>query len=79
MTCRECRGMSSTAPAEAPGAEVEPVTAQAADQLVSLKGLEEQHIRSLLDQFNGNRKMVADALGISERTIYRKLRALGIN
>jgi DNA-binding NtrC family response regulator len=72
---------SSATPSETPVAETEPVpvSAQAADQPVSLKGLEEQHIRSLLDQFNGNRKMVADALNISERTIYRKLKALGIN
>ena len=74
-------GMSSATSPEASIAETEPVpvSTQADDQPVSLKGLEEQHIRSLLDQFNGNRKMVADALGISERTIYRKLKALGIN
>lgn len=45
----------------------------------TLKDIEEKHIRSLLDQYHGNRKQVADTLGISERTIYRKLRRLGIN
>jgi DNA-binding NtrC family response regulator len=66
-------GNSSTVSSEAPVAEV------VAEQPVSLKGVEEQHIRTLLDQFNGNRKLVAETLGISERTIYRKLKALGIN
>jgi len=46
---------------------------------VTLKDIEAQHIKDLLEQFRGNRKMAADALGISERTIYRKLRALGIS
>jgi two-component system response regulator AtoC len=45
----------------------------------TLKNLEEQHIRDLLDRYGGNRKLVADALGISERTIYRKLKHLGIS
>ena len=51
----------------------------AAKALPTLKDLEEKHIRALLDQYHGNRKQVADSLGISERTIYRKLRQLGIN
>ena len=46
---------------------------------VTLKDIEAQHIKDLLDQYQGNRKKVADALGISERTIYRKLKGLGIN
>ncbi len=45
----------------------------------TLKDIEAQHIKGLLDQYQGNRKKVADALGISERTIYRKLKGLGIN
>ena len=46
---------------------------------VSLKRMEEKHIRELLDRYEGNRKKVAIALGISERTIYRKLKQLGIS
>ncbi len=46
---------------------------------ITLKDIEAQHINDLLDQYQGNRKKVADALGISERTIYRKLKGLGIN
>lgn len=45
----------------------------------TLKSIEEKYIRSLLDSHQGNRKKVAEALGISERTVYRKLRSLGIN
>ena len=47
--------------------------------LVTLKDIEAQHIKDLLDQFQGNRKKVAETLGISERTIYRKLKGFGIN
>ena len=46
---------------------------------ITLKDIEAQHINDLLDKYQGNRKRVADALGISERTIYRKLKGLGIN
>ena len=42
----------------------------------TLKDLESEHIRQLLDRYDGNRKRVAQALGISERTIYRKLKKL---
>ena len=45
---------------------------------VTLKDLEAQHISELLNQYNGNRKKAAEALGISERTIYRKLKELDI-
>jgi transcriptional regulator with PAS, ATPase and Fis domain len=51
------------------GAEVPP----------TLKGIEEKHIRGLLDRYQGNRKQVAEALGISERSIYRKLKKLNLN
>jgi two-component system, NtrC family, response regulator AtoC len=45
----------------------------------SLRDLEAEHIRHLLKRYDGSRKRVADALGISERTIYRKLNKLGLN
>jgi two-component system response regulator AtoC len=64
---------------------VRPVAPQAADlarhshDTVTLKDIEAQHIKDLLDQFQGNRKNAADALGISERTMYRKLKSLGLH
>jgi two-component system, NtrC family, response regulator AtoC len=49
------------------------------DVPASLGDIERQHICQLMEQYKGNRKDVANALGISERTIYRKLKRLGIN
>jgi len=42
----------------------------------ALHELEAQHLRSFLERFGGHRGRVAAALGISERTLYRKLRDL---
>jgi DNA-binding NtrC family response regulator len=44
-----------------------------------LQDIEAGHIRQLLARFNGNRKQVAEMLGVSERTIYRKLKKLGLS
>jgi transcriptional regulator with PAS, ATPase and Fis domain len=52
---------------------------QSAASPASLKDMEAQHIKDLLARFNGNRKKVAQVLDISERTVYRKLKALGLN
>lgn len=43
-----------------------------------LEDLERQQIRELLDRHGGHRRRAADALGISERTLYRKLRCYGL-
>ncbi len=40
----------------------------------SMRAIERGHIAELLERFSGHRRAVADALGISERTLYRKLR-----
>ena len=48
-------------------------------EISTLKSMEEKHIRELLERYQGNRKHIAEALGISERTIYRKLKRLGLN
>ena len=44
----------------------------------SLQDLEAQHIAQLLQQYQGNRRQVASALGVSERTMYRKLKRYGL-
>jgi DNA-binding NtrC family response regulator len=44
----------------------------------SLHGLEAQHIADLLAQHGGSRKKVAEAMGVSERTLYRKLKRYGL-
>ena len=48
------------------------------DENVSLNDVEAQHIRRLLQTHNNNRRLVAEALGISERTLYRKLKRHGL-
>ncbi len=61
------------------GAAAPAGTIKQGGKLVTLKDLEAQHITELLDQHHGNRKKAAEALGISERTMYRKLKHLGLN
>ncbi len=45
---------------------------------VSLEDMEKTQIKKLLTEFGGNRRLTAEALGISERTLYRKLKQYGI-
>jgi two-component system response regulator AtoC len=40
----------------------------------SLQTVEARHIAELLTQHNGSRRKVAQALGVSERTLYRKIK-----
>lgn len=49
------------------------------EELLSLKEIEKNYIISLLKKFQGNRKQTAKALGICERTMYRKLNELGLS
>jgi transcriptional regulator with PAS, ATPase and Fis domain len=46
---------------------------------VALREMEARYIATLLERHCGHRRRVADDLGISERTLYRKLRTLGLN
>jgi transcriptional regulator with PAS, ATPase and Fis domain len=41
--------------------------------------VEARHISELLQQYHDNRRQVAAALGISERTLYRKLKRYNLN
>jgi len=45
----------------------------------TLDDLERQHILQLMEECGGNRSRVARILGISRRTVYRKLRLYGID
>ncbi|MEE9392186.1 MAG: sigma-54 dependent transcriptional regulator [Planctomycetota bacterium] len=45
---------------------------------LTLSGIEEFMIRHHLKKFDGSRAKVAEALGISERTLYRKLKEYGV-
>jgi len=55
-------------------ASAEPVEEDEEDELPTLEEAEEQLISRALKQFDGNRRKTAQALGISERTLYRKLK-----
>ena len=46
---------------------------------LSLEEMERQHILQLLEECGGNRSRVARILGISRRTVHRKLRQYGID
>jgi len=47
--------------------------------VTTLAEVEAQHLRGLLERHDGNRRAVAQTLGVSERTVYRKLRRFGLN
>ncbi len=55
-----------------PGAQIE----QPADTLPTLEDAEKELIAEALRRFDGNRRQTARALGISERTLYRKIREI---
>jgi PAS domain S-box-containing protein len=59
-------------------AEKAPTPAPATADEHTLQSMEAQHIVQLLKLHQGNRRQVAAALGISERTMYRKLKRYGL-
>ena len=63
----------TTAPAKQQTAAAQP------QETSSLKHVEAQHILDLLNLYAGNRRKVAEAMGISERTLYRKLKIYGLS
>jgi transcriptional regulator with PAS, ATPase and Fis domain len=52
---------------------------QGAREGTSIREVEAKHIADLLAKFGGHRRKVADELGISERTLYRKLDKYDLN
>ena len=48
------------------------------DEIRTLDELEREMIEKALDKFRGNRRQVAKALNISERTLYRKIKEYGL-
>lgn len=45
---------------------------------MTLRGMEEELISHVLRKFHGNRRLAAEALNISERTLYRKIKDFGL-
>lgn len=58
--------------------EAEEVDAVEEGQTRSLEHTERELIRKTLSQTNGRRKVAAEKLGISERTLYRKIKEYGL-
>ena len=48
------------------------------DSPIEIVQMEKEAIRKALDLANGNRKAAAEALGVSERTLYRKIKEYGL-
>jgi transcriptional regulator with PAS, ATPase and Fis domain len=55
------------------------VAAVASGSPLSIEAMEIRHIQDLLGRHKGHRRTVADILGISERTLYRKLNRYGLH
>lgn len=53
-------------------------TEEILEESLSLSDKEVEMIKKALDKYNGKRKMAAQELGISERTLYRKIKEYGI-
>jgi transcriptional regulator with PAS, ATPase and Fis domain len=53
-------------------------TEEVVEESLSLSGKEIEMIKKALEKYNGKRKMAAHELGISERTLYRKIKEYGI-
>jgi DNA-binding NtrC family response regulator len=53
-------------------------TEEIIEESLSLADKEVEMIKKALEKYNGKRKMAASELGISERTLYRKIKEYGI-
>jgi DNA-binding NtrC family response regulator len=53
-------------------------TVRASDALVPLEQVERQHIETVLRQVNWHQGRASDILGISPKTLYRKIREYGL-
>ena len=68
-----------TAPAPAPINQEEYQTVEEIhEETTNIEELEKESIRRALERNSGNRKAAAEALGISERTLYRKIKEYNI-
>jgi len=55
-----------------------PAPSKEGQDILTLDEIEQRALESALAKFHGNRRQAAEALGISERTLYRKLKEQGI-
>ncbi|RMG29416.1 MAG: AAA family ATPase [Gammaproteobacteria bacterium] len=72
----DARPQEERAATEAPSPEPGPPTG--AGELPPLEAMEARYLQALLEKHGGNRRKVAAEMGISERTLYRKLKKYGL-
>jgi DNA-binding NtrC family response regulator len=53
-------------------------TTSTADEILPLAEVERRHIVATLERLGDNRKATAEALGISENTLWRRLKSYGL-
>ena len=82
----DARQIASALPVDPAADEAAPIpsagpTAQLAlvPSTSTLRDLESRHVRDLLAANGGNRRAVAEAMRVSERTVYRKLKRYGLS
>jgi len=78
---KHVKKVSETAPSEFShhtGREDIQDTEEIVEESLSLADKEVEMIKKALGKYNGKRKMAAHELGISERTLYRKIKEYGI-
>ena len=59
-------------------AEPKDTAADQSDEKENIKQAERKHIQTVLSRYNGDRKKVADALGIDKSTLWRKMKKYGL-
>ena len=73
----ECRLQSADFPSHPARNDIQD-TEEIIEESLSLSDKEVEMIKKALEKYNGKRKMAANELGISERTLYRKIKEYGI-
>ena len=58
------------------GGQESPESDPRADEVVPLDEIERRYLRRVMARFPGDKRQLANMLGVSERTLYRKIRAL---
>jgi transcriptional regulator with PAS, ATPase and Fis domain len=80
---QQLNGLLANKPVSAPVQPVQQEEYQTVEVLhdeapTNIATLERDSIRRALERNGGNRKLAADELGISERTLYRKIKDYGL-
>ena len=60
------------------GAQTDRVQVNVVPENMSLEEMERRMIETSLKKYHGNRRLAADELKISERTLYRKIKEYGL-